>query len=224
MAPRDDDEDERSIPLLGREEASSPYDAVHVPIKRAHPSSPFRFVLATALLVLGGLAAFLAWTHGRPAYHKYSRHLKAWNPHAKQLYFSNGTGAAETELVRSLYGPENDNGVDTFDLVATIYHKTHNYGNYGRGDPRSSYHSDSDSGSDGESDEALNATTTMEARAPLSSGITLTNAHWSDDGEGWTPPPQPEWQRLFSEPVVLGLKVSQSTNAIVKVVLPGSVV
>lgn len=224
MAPPND-EHERSIPLLDRE--SSTLDP-RVPARRAQPTSPIRFVLATAVLVLAGLGAFYAWTHGRPAYHMYSKHLKAWNPHSKQVYFPNGTVADETELVRALFGRELDGGVDSFDLVATIYFKKHDYGDGRRlRGPQSGWDPDNSQ------NKTVNANVTATATEVVARAIRSGSVHMSssgrvtyihDDGEDWTPPPEPEWQRVFSEPVIRGLKVSQSSNAVVNVVLPASIV
>jgi hypothetical protein len=119
MAAHDDDQDEGSIPLLETEPSSSSREPIFSK-RRAQQTSPPRFVLATALLVLGGLAAFYLWTTGRPAYNKHSRH---WNPHSKQLYFRNGTAAEERELARSSFGRAKDLGIDKFDLVASVYYR-----------------------------------------------------------------------------------------------------
>jgi hypothetical protein len=221
MAAHDDDEDQGSIPLLETEPSS------REPIfskRRAQQTSPLRFVLAMALLVLGGLAAFCLWTTGRPAYNKHSRH---WNPHSRQLYFRNGTAAEETTLVRSLFGRAKDLGSDKFDLVASVYY---------RQQPENRYHGghrfvgELNSTLANASSTADAAPTSIESSARALVSIS-TMGHINGEityldhgGEDWKPPPEPEWQRIFSAPVIRELQVSQSGNAVVQVVLPEKIV
>jgi hypothetical protein len=221
MAAHDDDQDEGSIPLLETEPSS------REPIfskRQAQRTSPLRFTLATALLILGGLAAFYLWTTGRPAYTKYSRH---WNAHSKQLYFRNGTAAKETELVRSLFGRAKDLGIDKFDLVASVYYRQYPENLY-HGGHRSADESNSTLANASSTADATPTSTETAARALVSiSAMVSSNGgitYLDYGGQDWKPPPEPEWQRIFSAPVIRELQVSQSGSAVVQVVLPGKIV
>jgi hypothetical protein len=168
------------------------------------------------LFVLGGLAAFYVWTHGRPAYSTYS---KARTSHHKQLHVPNGTVVKETELVRPMFGCAREGGVVKFDLVASIYF---------RGD-RFARDRDATQAVTGERSNSSSANLTAVAAV---SNSTLSQAYSTDLGrpslrlepKGGKNRHELEWQRVFSEPVMRGLDMSSSGNAVVKVVLPCDIV
>jgi hypothetical protein len=213
MAAHEDDQDGGSIPLLKTEPSS------REPIfskRRAHQTSPLRFTLATALLVLGGLAGFYVWTHGRPAYSTYS---KARKPHHKQVHVPNGTVVKETELVRPMFGCAREGGVVKFDLIASIYF---------RGDR---FARDQDA-TQAVTSERLNSLSANLTAVAAVSNSTSSQAYSTDLGRPSLRPElkggknrhELEWQRVFSEPVMRKLDMSSSGNAVVKVVLPWDVV
>lgn len=210
------DDDETGIPLLDRESSSS-LDH-RVPARRAQPSSPIRFAIATALLVLGGFGAFLVWKHGRPAYNTYS---DARRPHHKQVHFHNGTVPNESELVRPLFGRATDGELERFDLVATILYKKYEHDEEDDRPPKLALEAG-----------RANTTTTVNATEGAADHAIKTTSFRplriyrfdNDEDEGYTFPPEPEWQRLYSEPVIRGLDGKSSRSAIVNVVLPARIV
>ena len=213
----DDDDDQVGISLLDRE--ASTQDLI-VRNRRAQPSSPLRFALSTTLLVLSGLACFYLWNHGAPAY---TTLTSARKPHHKQIHVHNGSVvAAETELVRPLFGRKKEGAVDRFDLVASIYFKT-------RDDDIEYDEQEEDPAEEAGDGVAVNETvanSTSTGIASVASVDSMTRSRLrleEEEGEEreWV---EPEYQRLFSEPVMRGLDVSSSRSAVVKVALPPHVV
>lgn len=219
MIVQEDDQDETGIPLLGREEASSFVNTV--PARRAHQTSPLRFALAISLLLALGFASFYAWSHGRPLYKLYS---VARNPHHKQIHAPNGSViTGELDLVRPLFGAEADGGVDTFDLVASVYFIQYPHELDGR--------PETDGGSEKGNSTTMAATghadndgaTTTDDGSSATDGFSADQAVAADKETIDKKEAEPDWERVMSEPVMRGLHVNSFESTVVNVILPGRI-
>jgi len=123
----------------------------------------------------------------------------------------------EHEVVHSLFGSKKEGGIGRFDLVASIFVMDRNYRR--RGDRRPKRLGNVTL-------EAGKVTPTLSARrisVSIASTVTSSDVRLGKAG-GRSPPKQPQWERVWSEVVMMDLEVgTASRQVVVEAVLPGRV-